>query len=227
MQDWFRHLDGLGVSQVRLHVLEVETAAIQQAYALSAHENIAAMLSFARLEQELARLRFDIFRDMESLLMAHDSQATCVWRACDPYTTAAVQGIEGNGQSSNCGRTNKDGIDFIKAGTTGYERYIALYHTPQEYGGCQGCRFFLFCKGQCPGTAIDGDWRNRTEHCDLWKQLFRRIEERLLDKAVFPLSVRPERNQLEAIMLRAWASGANPTLQHALTAMYTAQEQQA
>ena len=83
-------------------------------------------------------------------------------------TTRAVQGIEGTGRLSNCGRTNKDGVDFVKAATPGYERYIALYQTPQDQGGCSGCRFFIFCKGQCPGTAMNGDWRNKTEHCDLW-----------------------------------------------------------
>ena len=41
--------------------------------------------------------------------------------------TGAVRGVEGNGQTSNCGRTNKDGIDFTKANTAGYERYLALY----------------------------------------------------------------------------------------------------
>lgn len=227
MHAWFRHLDGLGVQQVRLHVLEVETAAVQQTYALSARENVVALSSFARLERELGHLRFDIFRDMDSLLMARDDQAACVWRACDPYTTAAVQGVEGMGQSSNCGRTNKDGIDFIKGEIPGYERYIALYHTPQEHGGCQGCRFFLFCKGQCPGTAIDGDWRNRTEHCDLWKQLFRQIEERLLDTGALPLSVRPERKQLEASMLDAWSRGRNPSLRLALANLRPTQEQKA
>ena len=62
-------------------------------------------------------------------------------------------------RSSNCGRTNKDGVDYLKSDHQGYERYIALYNTPHEHGGCKGCRFFLMCKGQCPGTAIDGDWQ--------------------------------------------------------------------
>ena len=39
-----------------------------------------------------------------------------------------------------------------------------------------GCRFFAFCKGHCPGTAIHGDWRNRTVHCRFWYALFERIE---------------------------------------------------
>jgi uncharacterized protein len=224
MHEWFRQLDRLGVVNVRLHMLEVETALIRERYALSMPENIDALLSFAQLEQELAHLRFDVFKDLEQLLLADDNQTTCVWRACDPYTTAAVHGVEGQGQSSNCGRTNKDGVDFTKAAQPGYERYIALYHTPQTYGGCQGCRFFLVCKGQCPGTAVDGDWRNRTEHCEVWKKLFRSVEERLLDQGVFPISVQPNRVYLERAMLEAWAAGRNPTLHDTIAAMRAAQE---
>ena len=56
--------------------------------------------------------------------------------------------------------TNKDGIDYVKADRPGYERYLALYQTPQEYGGCQGCRFLVSCaRGNVQGTAISsGDW---------------------------------------------------------------------
>ena len=67
------------------------------------------------------------------MLLGQDQSTTCVWNACDPYTTRAVQGIEGHGQRSNCGRTNKDGIDFVKADREGFERYLALYPRP-------GCR---------------------------------------------------------------------------------------
>lgn len=129
---WLRELDRLGVHSARLHLLEVEEPNIRDKYALPAGDNVRAMLCLSRLESELPRLRFDIFREIESLLLARDQQATCVWRACDPYTTEAVRGVEGHGQRSNCGRTNKDGIDFHKANTPGYERYLALYHTPQE-----------------------------------------------------------------------------------------------
>jgi radical SAM protein with 4Fe4S-binding SPASM domain len=220
MHEWLRKLDGAGVASVRLHMLEVEGDVIRRKYALTAPESIAALRSFDELEKQLGRLRFDVFEDIEKLLLGQDEQATCVWMACDPYTTAAVQGVEGSGRRSNCGRTNKDGVDFTKADSPGYERYVALYHTPQEYGGCQGCRFFLVCKGQCPGTAIDGDWRNRTEHCEVWKRLFRDVEERLLDKGHFPVSVQPNRVYLEQEMLGAWAAGRNPTMRQTIEAMY-------
>ena len=217
---WLRGLDEAGVSSVRLHTLEVESEAVRRKYALTPPEAVAALRGFAELEQQLARMRFDVFEDLEALLLGRDERVTCVWMACDPYTTAAVHGVEGSGRRSNCGRTNKDGVDFTKADAPGYERYVALYHTPQEYGGCQGCRFFLACKGQCPGTAIDGDWRNRTEHCEVWKKLFRDVEERLLDKGLFPISVQPNRVYLEQEMLAAWAAGNNPTMQQTIAAMY-------
>jgi uncharacterized protein len=216
MHAWFRDLERLGVTSARLHILEVDNDWIGRKYALTVEENLDAFRSFARLERELKTLRFDLFRDMRHLLLGRDKYATCVWQACDPYTTRAVRGVEGNGQRSNCGRTNKDGIDFTKAGTEGFERYLALYHTPQEHGGCQGCRFFLMCKGQCPGTAIDRDWRNRSEYCEVWKGLYRDVEESLLEQGEQPLSLRPERGDIEAEFLSVWASGRNGTIQGAL-----------
>ena len=153
---------------------------------------------------------------MRRFLLGEDKNTTCIWNACDPYTTKAVQGIEGNGQSSNCGRTNKDGIDFVKSGVEGFERYLALYNTPQEHGGCKDCRFFMMCKGQCPGTAIDGDWRNRTEHCEVWMELYAEIEEELVAEGEAPLSRDPSRRELEEDFLRQWMAGRNTNIANLL-----------
>jgi uncharacterized protein len=65
------------------------------------------------------------------------------------------------------------------------------------------------CKGQCPGTAIDGDWRNRTENCELWKGLFRHLEGVLLEEGRVPLSSSPERRDVEAAFLDLWTTGQN------------------
>jgi uncharacterized protein len=216
LHEWLRHLDKLGIGSARLHILEVDHEDVRKKYALTDDENIQALLSFAALEKELSTLRLDVFNDVRNMLLGKDNEATCIWKACDPYTTSAVRGIEGNGQSSNCGRTNKDGIDFTKASTEGFERYVALYHTPQEDGGCQGCRFFLMCKGQCPGTAIDGDWRNRTEHCAVWMHLFERFEEQFLDDGIVPLSISPKRPKVERILLDHWRSGRSQSISRAL-----------
>jgi len=210
MNDWFRHLESSGVRSVRLHILENESRAIRESYALSAAENTAAFLNFAALERSLEHLKFDVFSEIQKLLLGDDEGVSCVWAACDPHTTRAVRGIEGHGQRSNCGRTNKDGIDFSKAAAPGYERYLALYLTEQQFGGCAGCRFFLMCKGQCPGTAIDGDWRNRSEYCEVWKALFEFVEAQLITSGQQPLSVLPTRKEVEEGMIAAWSRGNNP-----------------
>jgi uncharacterized protein len=221
---WVRQMDALGIRSMRLHLLEVENDAIRQAYSLSDAENVQALLSFADLQAELTQLRFDVLDEMEQSLRGQDQHASCVWRACDPYTTEAVHGVEGNGQASNCGRTNKDGIDFIKASRASYERYLALYQTPQENGGCQGCRFFLMCKGQCPGTALHGDWRNRSELCEVWKQVFSHLEQKLIGHQHTPLSIHPLRPHIEQRMLTHWTHGRNRSIQRVLTELVSTEQ---
>ncbi len=212
MAEWMLSLDAMGIKSVRLHLLEVDHKLVQEKLALSKKENVEALLVFANLEENLKNIQFDLFREMEYLLEGQDGKASCTWRACDPYTTSAVQGIEGNGQTSNCGRTNKEGIGFIKADLAGYERQVALHKTPQSEKGCGECRFFLMCKGQCPGTAIDGDWRNRTEHCEVWKSLFSVIEKRMIISGKVPLTIQPQRFDLEKRMVEYWQRGRNPSV---------------
>jgi uncharacterized protein len=220
--DWMRDLVSRGISSIRLHLLEIDNPGIRTRYALTTRENIDALMALARLERATPSLEFDVFSDMRRLLLAQDGGkhgTTCVWNACDPYTTIAVRGVEGNGQRSNCGRTYKDGVEFVKASSPGYERYIALFHTPQEFGGCRGCRFFVACKGQCPGTAIDADWRNRTEHCDVWKALFGWMEAELLADGCAPISLLTVRKDIERIFLEQWSVGANCTIESALSSI--------
>jgi uncharacterized protein len=210
--DWVRYLDTIGVRSMRLHLLEIDLPAIREKYALCDADNIAALRAFRSLERELKVIRLDLFSDMRNMLLGQDRNTTCVWNACDPYTTRAVRGIEGHGRRSNCGRTNKDGIDFIKTDEEGFERYLALYETPQRHGGCKDCRFFLMCKGQCPGTAIDGDWRNRTEHCAVWMALYDDIERELIDAGLRPLSCSAQRASIEHRMIELWKRGATGSI---------------
>ncbi len=216
MRDWFRYLDTLGITAARLHDLEIESQSVGAKYGLTTDEQIAAFLDFAALEPQLHQLRFDVFSDIKRMLLGQDQGTTCVWNACDSYNTRAVQGVEGHGQRSNCGRTNKDGIDFVKSDREGFERYLALYHAPQSCGGCQDCRFFLMCKGQCPGGAIDGDWRNRSSKCSLWMALFQLFEAELVADGQVPLSLSSNRPALEAFALQRWSSGRNAYLHEEL-----------
>jgi uncharacterized protein len=207
LQEWLLEIEAMGVTRTRLHILEVDEEQVRAKYALTVEENVETFLSMLDFETRLTTLRFDLFSEMRQLLLGEDERTSCVWNACDPYTTRAVRGVEGMGRASNCGRTNKDGIDFVKSDREGLERYLALYHTPQEHGGCGGCRFFLMCKGQCPGTAIDGDWRNRSEHCEVWKRLFSRLENDLAAAGHNPLSTSPERERLERRFIELWSAG--------------------
>ncbi|MGZ3944660.1 MAG: radical SAM protein [Mucilaginibacter sp.] len=227
MGAWLKQLDIAGIKSVRLHLMETDNAVVGENYRLSAQENIDAMLFFHHLEKGFKQLRFDVFREISSLLQGKDGHTSCVWNACDPYTTLAVKGVEGNGKRSNCGRTNKDGIDFIKADLPSYTRYIALYHTPQEFGGCKGCRFFAMCKGHCPGTSIEGDWRNRTEHCEVWKALFTMKEKEMLDAGEIPLSRYKHLPFIEASMLERWSAGKNTSIQGILGKMAAPRPQKA
>lgn len=211
--DWLVSLDHLGIATVRLHLLEVDSEAVRQDLLLDEDQACRALEVLRDLERRvLKRMHFDIFREMETLLCGTDGVASCTWRGCDPYTTPAVRGIEGHGHTSNCGRTNKSGVDYLKAKHHGVERYLALYQTPQADGGCAGCRFFLACKGQCPGTALEGDWRNRSEQCILWMHMFNRIEADLVAAGAVPISLRSDRERIERIQVESWLRGENPPL---------------
>ncbi len=215
---WVRALASRGLRSLRLHLLESDSGAVRDAYALSDEHNIIAMRQFLALSRELPRLRVEPFGDMRRMLAGEDESAGCTWRGCDPYDTEAVQGIEGDGSRSNCGRTNKDGIDFQPAGTRGMERSLALHSTPQEHGGCQGCRFFLMCKGQCPGTALGGDWRNRSEHCAVWKALYADLEALMSAGGELSLSLSDRRARIERRLEAAWRGGEDVTLARLLRA---------
>lgn len=205
--EWLKELQSFGLRNARVHLLEVDSEQARTELSLTDAELAQAFSALRSVDA--GGLKLDLFEDVRNLLLGRDRAVTCSWRACDPMTTRAVQGIDATGQRSNCGRVNKDGVAFEKARRAGFERYLALYSTPHEYGGCSGCRFFSFCKGQCPGTAIDGDWRNRTEHCGTWFGLFAEVETELIASGEVPLSCSPARAIIEAELVAAWAGGVN------------------
>jgi radical SAM protein with 4Fe4S-binding SPASM domain len=199
----------MGVRHIGLHLLEIESNAMRAKYALSDAESLWALMKLRSIREELPTVSFSLFGDLDGLLMGKNATARCIWQACDPYTTPSVRGIGARGERTKCSRVNKEGIDFVPSSIRGYERYIALYYTPQEAGGCQGCRFFLACRGQCPGTAINGDWRNRSEQCQSWKQAFEAIENELLEAGRTPISLNSERLLIEEATVHFWEEGRN------------------
>jgi uncharacterized protein len=139
-RNWIHELRSWGVDGARLHPLEIDHNAVGETLALTPEQNVEFLLDMWEFElTELkGRFTFDLFRDIDGMMKINDDSATCTFRPCDPYTTHAVQGIDSQGNQSNCGRGNKDGINWIKAQYDGYERQLALYHTPEEHGGKLG-----------------------------------------------------------------------------------------
>jgi len=217
--DWFRHLESLGIRRIGLHLLEVENQEARERYSLSAEETVFALRRLREARKQLSATTLTLIEDLELLLQGLDSKSKCIWQACDPFTTKAVKGLDGQGERNKCSRVNKEGVDYLPTEREGFERYMALYHTPQEAGGCKGCRFFLMCRGQCPGTAIAGDWRNRSEQCETWTRVFSEIEAELVGKGITPLSLRPERFEVEAEMLRRWNTGQNSPVENAIRSL--------
>ena len=94
--------------------------------------------------------------------------AVCVFQGCDIFHTDSATVILGDGAITNCMRVNQGDIAL---------RHPARYSTrddllqtiPQEYYGCKDCEYWNYCRGGCPSTAIDSDWRNRTYLCPVWK----------------------------------------------------------
>lgn len=212
MFEWLKMLDDLGLKNARIHVLEVDYSETLKNHAFNTEENTIAFLKYKKFEKQLKNIRFDLFENMKNQLLGVQQPEDCVWSACDPYTTEAVSGIDGQGRKNNCGNTDKEGINFQKPSKQGYERYLALYNTPDEYGGCKGCRFFLQCKGQCPGTAKNGDWRNKSENCNLFKALFEEIENDIIEEGKEAISLNPKRILWENKLLDFWSQGSNLTI---------------
>jgi uncharacterized protein len=176
MTSWMQKLQKMGIKHINLHTLEKE--ACHNGLEMTQAKTIDAFVHFYEFSK-VSKLDIMPFNDIAKLLTEQNPHVSCVWNNCDPLTTAAVRGVGPDGTQSNCGRTNKDGINWVKADTPGNERFLVLQQVPQKFGGCKDCRYLNLCKGQCPGTAIDGDWRNRTADCELWYHLFTIIEKDL------------------------------------------------
>jgi len=214
LKQWFREMDDKGVCSCRLHPLEIEYDSVGDKMGMPGKRVAEVMLEFSELEKELKNLKFDMFGDVKQMLLGEDDSTTCTFHSCDPYTTDAVRGVSGQGESLSCGRNAKEGISFIKAEQHGYERQMALYLTPQEYNGCKGCRFFSMCKAQCPGTGIMQDWRNKTEACEMYYTLFEHFEKEYESNGILPLSKSPDLKEVELSLWEQWAKNQKGLIQN-------------
>ena len=231
MKEWLIDLDRRGLTNINFHLMELDFQATKGSEWYLPHERLKeVMLDLWDLSTKFDSVQVSNFREIVSLLRSDDQHVSCVWHACDPWNTAAVQGLEGDGAPSHCTRTNKDGIEWTPAEGAGQEtewqignfpksnrhreRQLSLYVTPQEHGGCKDCRFWVMCMGQCPGTAEEsvdgqpGDWRLRSTYCQTWKDLFEEGERRLLEIGEIPLSMNPNLKEIEQVMYDGWTEGS-------------------
>lgn len=119
----------------------------------------------------------------------------CVNNTCDVYNAAAAKIIDGDGETTGCGKTWStvgDGVPFLQGPSSGNEyeeteeRYQMLKQLPggpdkkegePDLGGCKGCKFWNLCQGGCPSSGIQDDYRSRTIWCEAKYALYEKIEE--------------------------------------------------
>ena len=214
---FMRWLGDIGIMNGNLHALEVDkTMPDQSIHVLSQKENAEAFLTIAKFLIENPDLRWSPFEDMKNILDAKEEGSNCTWHFCDPMNTQAVYGIEGDGAISNCGRTNKEGVGWYKTEGNMYGRYIALYNTPDEQGGCKGCRFWMACGGSCPGESMDNDFRNKTIHCHTQYTMLSFYESELNKQGKVAITLSPIRELIERVMINDMTYGERPSIPRAL-----------
>jgi len=159
----------LGIPNINLHPMQRGPANIT----LSPSEEVQFFLDLAEWLEGNKGMRWNPFLDVRSKLEGKD--AMCFLNACDPLYNNSVESVERDGSVTGCGRLG----GWLKSAFTGKERQDCLAQTPQENGGCKGCRFLPLCTGGCPGEAED--WRQRSLHCPTLRALFRFYEDKVLD----------------------------------------------
>ncbi|MNV09384.1 Anaerobic sulfatase-maturating enzyme [compost metagenome] len=199
----------IGVRYGIVHLLEIDDLEAKK-HELSEEENINAMISLSELFEENPESKFAPFCEIDEMMSHGNFKAGCVWKPCDPSNTPSVFGIEGNGQISNCGMVNKEGIEWTKSkDPSPFVRPQILYHTDQDKNGCKDCPFFIACNGYCTGSSIDGDFRNRTVHCGTIKKMMEFYENKAINSGFVPFSKRDDRKQLEEEYLNLAYEGSD------------------
>lgn len=224
--EWLHELDTMGVRHVNMHLMEMDHKA-HELY-LPSEEIADRLIEIWNILPSFKQLHISKFDEILKLQRGNGDSVVCHWKPCDPWNTSAVNGIENDGSPSHCSRTNKDGQNWLPAegcgtkngastfighpGARHFERQLALYVTPQEYGGCQGCEYWLMCYGQCPGEGANHDWRMRSTYCGTFKRLFAEGARRLRAAGEVPFSEHPKRTEIEAQMYAAWSQEETPYL---------------
>lgn len=215
LMNFIRWMGDIGIKNGNIHLMEIDSI-VAYNYSLNSEQNTVAFLELAKFFEENKDLSYHPFKEMEGLINPEtiDHVASCVWRNCDPLNTQAVYGIEANGGISNCGMVNKEGIEWHKANNTGFQRDVVLWQTKDEQNGCNGCQYFMMCNGYCEGSAVDGDWRNKTIHCKTIKSLFNFYEEKLIKRGITPVSRFDNIKEMTELYVEILGKGERPPVSY-------------
>jgi Arylsulfatase regulator (Fe-S oxidoreductase) len=216
LKEFILQLKEIGIKNGSIHFLEVDSTMKDFDQVLTEEENKRYFLELAEFFENYQELNYSPFDDMKKMVSGNFENTSCIWNRCDFLNTQSVYGIDGDGGLSNCGRTNKEGIEWYKVDNNSYERYISLYHFPQEYGGCGGCRFFLLCGGGCPGEGVDNDLRNKTIHCSTKQSLFEFYESKLEENNILPFTKSDKIKLYEQITIDGFMRRENIPMEYIL-----------
>lgn len=205
---WMRWLGDIGCKSGNIHMLEIDSVEAEK-FCLTEEENSTAFLKLADFLNENKDLRYYPFFEMESMVKGETCGSHCIFQSCNPLDTGAVYGIEGNGQLTNCGMVNKEGIEWTKSENSNVLfRDLILYQTPDSEGGCKGCPYFLLCNGYCPGSSELSDWRNKTIYCKSLKKMFKYYEDKIESAGEVPFTKKEDRILLENIYIEKLMNGS-------------------
>lgn len=161
----------LGVWSFRWNMLGGHPLALSPARAAEVYKRLA------RVTFEDKRRMWLPFREFVDNLWGLGVQP-CWVSECDPYATDAVYAVRGDGSLGNCLRTSHgEGVGYLRDQERGTDlRGQILWQVPFEDGGCGGCKYFEICRGGCPGEAIDQDWRNKSQFCQMYLETYQELE---------------------------------------------------
>ena len=112
------------------------------------------------------------FTYIRNLLLGEGS-ADCIFgKPCDPYSTMSGIVVCGDGRVSTCTKFATERLEWTPH--TNW-RWSILKETD-----CKDCKYAgVVCSGGCPASAKDGDFRNKTKWCAMYKAMYEKIEKTL------------------------------------------------
>jgi uncharacterized protein len=195
--EWMDELNKNGISGHYNEMLPYEN--INQDLALSPERMKEVYLKTWEWIKEESYRSWRPMRDFQDNLLGN-KLTDCRVAQCDVFDAGAAKIIDGEGETSGCGKTWSavgDGTPFLQGPSNGTEYnddqdrekiLMSLPGAPEtegpDLGGCKGCRYWKVCHGGCPSAGIDEDHRNRTRWCESKYYLYQKIEEDM--RSIFP-----------------------------------------